>query len=73
MDQSGEVDFGEFLQWYQNIVKTNALNPEAFYATFGVKRLSNAGAAASEAKPAVDVEAIAAQGGLEKKPKGEKA
>ena len=39
-DQSGEIDFEEFLVWYQNIVKAGSLNPQSFYATFGVGRLS---------------------------------
>jgi len=38
-DNSGEVDFEEFLAWYQVTVKTGGLSPEGFYATFGVQRL----------------------------------
>jgi len=64
-DQSGEVDFGEFLTWYQNIVKTNALNPEAFYATFGVKRLSRQ----ADTMPTVEEIAAAAGGKKEEEKK----
>ena len=54
-DQSGEVDFEEFLVWYQQVVKSNALNPESFYATFGVKRMSrNAKVAANSAASPAD-------------------
>ncbi|CAD7961934.1 unnamed protein product [Amoebophrya sp. A25] len=38
-DNSGEVDFEEFLAWYQVTVKTGGLSPEGFYATFGMQRL----------------------------------
>eukprot|EP00392_Amoebophrya_sp_AT5.2_P011221 g11296.t1 len=44
-DNSGEVDFEEFLSWYQNTVKQNGLTPEGFYATFGVQRLGRIAAA----------------------------
>jgi len=38
-DSSGEVDFEEFLMWYQTVVRGGGLSPEAFYATFGIQRL----------------------------------
>lgn len=39
VDQSGTIDFEEFLLWYINVVKSGSLSPESFYATFGVERL----------------------------------
>merc|ERR1712194_649370 len=38
-DQSGCIDFEEFLLWYQSIERAGSLNPEAFYATFGIERI----------------------------------
>jgi len=49
-DGSGEVDFEEFLGWYQTIVKQGGLSPEAFYATFGVQRLGRMAEAIEQAE-----------------------
>ncbi|CAD7949312.1 unnamed protein product [Amoebophrya sp. A120] len=47
-DNSGEVDFEEFLKWYQVTVKTGGLSPEGFYATFGLQRLGRIAAAEAD-------------------------
>lgn len=40
MDQSGQIDFEEFLVWYYDIAKTGAFNPESFYQALGQERLA---------------------------------
>merc|ERR1712194_937354 len=64
IDQSGQIDFEEFLIWYQSIAKTGSLNPEAFYATFGVARIQTLSKRLSQPRvlPQTDSEG-AAEGG----------